>query len=90
MLIFAIIHADKMGVNMKRDILLQIKEWDSSGSRRKPLIMMGARQVGKTWLMKAFAEERYPNDTVLWICMMMSRCEMRLKTAILMRLGYLN
>ena len=25
---------------------------------------MGARQVGKTWLMKAFAEERYPNDTV--------------------------
>ena len=26
--------------------------------------MMGARQVGKTWLMKAFADERYPNDTV--------------------------
>ena len=25
---------------------------------------MGARQVGKTWLMKAFAEERYPDDTV--------------------------
>ena len=25
---------------------------------------MGARQVGKTWLMKAFAEERYPDDTI--------------------------
>ena len=24
---------------------------------------MGARQVGKTWLMQTFAEERYPNDT---------------------------
>jgi len=49
---------------MKRDILEKIKEWDSSGSRRKPLIMMGARQVGKTWLLKAFAAERYPDDTV--------------------------
>ena len=49
---------------MKRDILSRINEWNSSGSQRKPLIMMGARQVGKTWLMKAFAEERYPNDTV--------------------------
>ena len=49
---------------MNRDVLSRIKKWDSSGSRRKPLIMMGARQVGKTWLMQTFAEERYPNDTV--------------------------
>lgn len=26
--------------------------------------MMGARQVGKTWLLKEFAAERYPEDTV--------------------------
>ena len=25
---------------------------------------MGARQVGKTWLLKEFAAERYPEDTV--------------------------
>ena len=49
---------------MKRDVLSRIKEWDSSGKRRKPLIMMGARQVGKTWLLKEFAAERYPEDTV--------------------------
>ena len=49
---------------MKRDILARINDWNSSGSQRKPLVMMGARQVGKTWLMKAFADERYPNDTV--------------------------
>ena len=49
---------------MKRDVLSHIKEWDLSGIRRKPLIMMGARQVGKTWLLKEFAAERYPEDTV--------------------------
>ena len=49
---------------MKRDALAGIMKWDSSGSRRKPLILMGARQVGKTWLLKTFAAERYPNDTV--------------------------
>jgi len=49
---------------MKRDISARIKSWDSSGHGRKPLILMGARQVGKTWLMKEFAAEHYPNDTV--------------------------
>ena len=49
---------------MKRDLLAKLREWNSSGLRRKPLIMMGARQVGKTWLLKAFAEECYPQDTV--------------------------
>ena len=49
---------------MQRDCIAKIKEWNSSASRRKPLIMMGARQVGKTWLLQAFAQECYPNDTV--------------------------
>lgn len=49
---------------MKRDVLAKIREWNLSGLRRKPLIMMGARQVGKTWLLKTFAKECYPRDTV--------------------------
>lgn len=49
---------------MHRDCLEKIKEWNSSGSRRKPLIMMGARQVGKTWLLQTFAQDCYPEDTV--------------------------
>ena len=27
---------------------------------RKPLILQGARQVGKTWLMRTFASEAFP------------------------------
>ena len=35
-------------------------EWKSR-SDRKPLILKGARQVGKTWLMKEFGRTRYDN-----------------------------
>lgn len=48
---------------MQRDILSRILEWNAR-KNRKPLILMGARQVGKTWLMDAFAKEVYPHDTV--------------------------
>ncbi len=48
---------------MQRDVLARIREWNGR-QNRKPLILMGARQVGKTWLMDAFAKEAYPQDTV--------------------------
>ena len=48
---------------MQRDVLSRILEWNAR-KNRKPLILMGARQVGKTWLMDAFAKEVYPQDTV--------------------------
>lgn len=48
---------------MERDALKQIFEWNRR-PKRKPLVLMGARQVGKTWLMDAFARECYPQDTV--------------------------
>ena len=34
-----------------------------TNKRRKPLIIEGARQVGKTWLMKEFGKQAY-TDTV--------------------------
>lgn len=40
--------------------ILKLEAWATS-SRRKPLILEGARQVGKTWLMKKFAETHYEN-----------------------------
>ena len=40
----------------------KLYQWKKS-SRRKPLIMEGARQVGKTWLMKEFGRQAY-EDTV--------------------------
>ncbi len=48
---------------MERDVLQKIREWNNN-PKRKPLILMGARQVGKTWLMDAFARECYPEDYV--------------------------
>ena len=43
---------------MKRDTIKQLVEWKSS-KRRKPLILQGARQVGKTWLMQEFGKQEY-------------------------------
>jgi len=43
---------------LKRNALDWLADWKNS-SRRKPLILQGARQVGKTWLMKEFAKSEY-------------------------------
>ncbi len=43
---------------MQRKVFTQLLEWKSS-ARRKPLILKGARQVGKTWLMKEFGRLNY-------------------------------
>ncbi len=41
---------------MFRIKIQELKKWKEK-SNRKPLILMGARQVGKTWLLKEFAKE---------------------------------
>lgn len=46
---------------MKRESISKLFEWKNSKDR-KPLIMLGARQVGKTWLMQEFASEAYKNS----------------------------
>jgi uncharacterized protein len=43
---------------MKRDALNKLIKWKNSKTR-KPLVMRGARQVGKTWLLKRFGELEY-------------------------------
>ena len=43
---------------MYRIALEKLLRWKES-PRRKPLIIEGARQVGKTWLMKAFGQQAY-------------------------------
>ena len=43
---------------MKRNALENLVEWKNDDSR-KPLILKGARQVGKTWLMKEFGKSFY-------------------------------
>lgn len=43
---------------MERFILKKLIEWKNS-KNRKPLILKGARQVGKTYIVKQFGEENY-------------------------------
>lgn len=43
---------------MQRTAMQKLEEWRQS-VHRKPLIIRGVRQVGKTWLMKQFAEEHF-------------------------------
>ena len=45
---------------MKRTAIAQLTAWKAS-SNRKPLVIRGARQVGKTWLMKEFGKTEFKN-----------------------------
>src|SRR3989338_7613759 len=45
---------------MNRLFVSQLITWKTS-KRRKPLILQGARQVGKTWLMKEFGKKELKN-----------------------------
>jgi uncharacterized protein len=45
---------------MKRTLLSQLIAWKQS-KFRKPLVLQGARQVGKTYLLKQFGEENFKN-----------------------------
>ncbi len=49
---------------MKRFLLSKLKEWKTS-SDGKPLLLLGARQVGKTWLMQEFGRQEYQNVVYL-------------------------
>lgn len=43
---------------MRRKIYSRLLEWKNSKDRR-PLMLLGARQVGKTWIMRHFGEQEY-------------------------------
>lgn len=46
---------------MKRKIEEKLFEWKSRKQDRKPLILNGARQVGKTYILRLFGEQHYKN-----------------------------
>ena len=47
-------------INLKREIINDLINWKESNNR-KPLIIHGARQVGKTYIIKQFGKEYYDN-----------------------------
>jgi len=44
---------------MKRNIIKELRNWQTS-EIRKPLILYGARQVGKTYILREFGEKDFP------------------------------
>ena len=50
---YGIMRLNYSGGNMKRKALEHMEKWKNSAGR-KPLVLEGARQVGKTWLMREF------------------------------------
>ena len=49
---------------MKREIINDLIKWKTL-ENRKPLIVHGARQVGKTYIIKQFGKEYY--DTLIYV-----------------------
>ena len=46
------------GLHMKRNAIQELIAWKNS-EERKPMVLKGARQVGKTWIMKEFGKTHY-------------------------------
>jgi predicted AAA+ superfamily ATPase len=49
---------------MQRKILADLRKWKDD-SRRKPLILYGVRQAGKTWVMKKFGVEHFKHTAYI-------------------------
>ena len=45
---------------MERHIMKKLIQWKNS-KKKKPLIIKGARQVGKTYIIRQFGKENYRN-----------------------------
>ena len=46
---------------VKRKIEMRLMEWKNREANRMPLIVNGARQVGKTYILRKFGEEQFKN-----------------------------
>jgi len=47
---------------MKRTIIEDLLKWKHDISRKKPLVLKGARQVGKTWALQEFGRKYYEEE----------------------------
>lgn len=52
--------SEGMVIRLKRNAIQELIKWKSS-EERKPMVLKGTRQVGKTWLMKEFGQNYYKN-----------------------------
>ena len=52
---------------MQRQLMDELIAWKSRANR-KPLLLKGARQTGKTWLLNEFAGQQIKTSSVLTLC----------------------
>ncbi len=45
-------------MKIERDIIRIFREWKET-PQRKPILLQGARQIGKTWAMETFGREEF-------------------------------
>ena len=64
---------------MYRFAIEKLLKWKQS-KRRKPLIIEGARQVGKTWLMKEFGRQAYADTIYISVCLWAWNCMLDVKS----------
>ncbi len=50
-------------MEIKRDIFSKLKEWKEN-PYRKPLLLQGARQVGKSWVLEKFGKSEFENVVI--------------------------
>ena len=43
-------------MKIRKDIIDRLRQWKNS-ENRKPILLKGARQTGKTWIMQEFGKE---------------------------------
>ena len=62
---------------MYRKIMGFLEAWKES-EHRKPLILQGARQVGKTWIMKEFGRQYYESYVYFLVMLMLLRKKLKI------------
>ena len=50
---------------MERKITKELLKWKKKQEDRKPLLLYGARQVGKTYIIQDFADRFYKNSVYI-------------------------
>lgn len=50
---------------MRRKIMERLEKWRTSAAKRLPLLLYGARQVGKTYILKEFGREHFSNTVYI-------------------------
>ena len=67
---------------MERELFTKLERWMRK-KNRKPLIIQGARQVGKTWIMKEFGARFYENTVAELVALTEGESDLKVRRALM-------